>query len=143
MKGLLMGSVSGKCAGHSYCPVVVVHKDVAAQALLRHVVVGIDGSDASVQAVRFALDEARVRNESVVLVNAWSIPTVAAHPGIFVGAVYEPEPYREASQKILDDVVAQIPADERRGLDISTRSVEGRAAEVLCDAARGADMLVM
>jgi len=42
------------------------------------VVVGVDGSDGSIGALRFALDEARIRGAGVKVVNAWHIP-----PGIY------------------------------------------------------------
>jgi nucleotide-binding universal stress UspA family protein len=59
LRGLL-GSVSHQCVHHAACPVVVVPggEAVPSAASWERVVVGVDGSDASAAALRWALEEA-------------------------------------------------------------------------------------
>jgi nucleotide-binding universal stress UspA family protein len=47
------------------------------------IVVGVDGSEGARAALRFALEEARMRGEKVRAVAAWHVP-VAAYGGAFV-----------------------------------------------------------
>jgi nucleotide-binding universal stress UspA family protein len=47
-----------------------------------HIVVGIDGSQDSLNAYRWALDEARRRNAEVTAVFAWELPMIGV-PGAF------------------------------------------------------------
>lgn len=45
------------------------------------VVVGVDGSKGSVEALRHAIDEARLHNTQVKVVNAWHIPAIIYEAG--------------------------------------------------------------
>ena len=74
-EGLLLGSVSRKCVQASPCPVVVIppHDHAAAEA---RVVVGVDGSDHSKGALRWAAREAALREARLTVVNAWSPPEI-------------------------------------------------------------------
>lgn len=70
-KSLLLGSVSDQCAGHAACPVVVVPAgDLPADGPL---VVGIDISDSSRAAARWAADYARGTGSAVLLAACWVI----------------------------------------------------------------------
>ena len=46
------------------------------------IVVGVDGSDGSLQALRWAIDEARLRGARLVAVHAWLAPYAPAMPGV-------------------------------------------------------------
>jgi len=63
------------------------------------IVVGVDGSDGAVRALRWALEEARLRNASVDVVHAWHIPPmVMADPtGLAIGAL-DPKQYEDAGR---------------------------------------------
>ena len=41
------------------------------------IVVGVDGSDGSLEALGFAIEEARLRNAQLRVVTAWSVPPLA------------------------------------------------------------------
>ena len=56
-RGVLMGSVSLQVSARAHCPVVVVHKQLVA-AVGAPVVVGIDGSAASTNAIAYAFEQA-------------------------------------------------------------------------------------
>ncbi len=65
--GLLVGSVAVAVAAHGECPVVVVRESFPENG---PVVVGVDGSPASEQAVAFAFEAASMRNAPLVAVLA-------------------------------------------------------------------------
>ncbi|TDP31860.1 universal stress protein [Nocardia ignorata] len=70
LRRTLLGSVSTSIARHADCPVAVIP-----EALVHAdgpVVVGVDGSECSVDAIGIAFDEAARRGVRLVAVNAWS-----------------------------------------------------------------------
>ncbi len=105
------------------------------------VVVGVDGSDGSIGALKFALEEARIRGAGIKVVNAWHIP-----PGIY-GSGWSPTPvdldeYRKLAEKaLLASVEESGIADS--GVEVTTILREGHAADVLCEEATSADLLVV
>ena len=101
--GLLVGSVSDECIRHADCPVVVVHAEpegTPTPAPDDRIVVGIDGSPGSRQALRWALWEARSMSSSVEAVFAWHYPRAYA---VFVGPV---EGYAAAQREIVAEATA-------------------------------------
>jgi nucleotide-binding universal stress UspA family protein len=103
------------------------------------IVVGVDGSDASVNALRWALREARLRTAGVRVVLAWSYPQVSTyHEAKHVLDV----PFAEDAAAFLDQVVAEAGA-AAEGLEIEKKVVEGQAAPALVEAARDASLLVV
>ncbi|MFI2364341.1 universal stress protein [Promicromonospora sp. NPDC019610] len=69
LTGLLVGSIAVAVATHGHCPVVVVRGTPAQEG---PVVVGVDGSPTSREAIRFAFDAAALRGAPLVAVHAWS-----------------------------------------------------------------------
>ena len=103
------------------------------------IVVGVDGSDASVNALRWALHEARLRTARVRVVLAWSYPQVSTyHEAKHVLQI----PFADDAAAFLDKVVADTAA-AAEGLEIEKKVVEGQAAPALVEAARDASMLVV
>src|SRR4051812_41070575 len=79
----LLGSVSTGLVHHAHCPVAVIHDDPPAVASDAPVLVGIDGSPASLSATEIAFDEASRRGVDVVALHAWrDITTVYEIPGL-------------------------------------------------------------
>ncbi len=72
-RGLMLGSVSAQVAAHADCPVVVV-RDEAPDAKPK-VVVGVDGSDASQDAVAFAFELASRHGWTIQALHAWDVPS--------------------------------------------------------------------
>ncbi|MGI9162499.1 MAG: universal stress protein [Mycobacterium sp.] len=80
----LLGSVSTALVHHALCPVAIIHD---ADPLMPHpsqapVVVGLDGSPASEQAVAIAFEEASFRGVELVAVFSWSDTGVFEFPGV-------------------------------------------------------------
>ncbi|MEV7189520.1 universal stress protein [Kitasatospora sp. NPDC093102] len=104
----------------------------------RWIVVGVDGSPSSVDALRWAVDQARARGAVVEAVTAWQHPVATGWP-VPVVAYENPA---DSARNVLDEAVAEAADAECRG-GIRARVVEGGAVSCLLDAARGADLLVV
>jgi nucleotide-binding universal stress UspA family protein len=103
------------------------------------IVVGIDGSDESKAALRWAIEEGKLRGASIRVVHAWSL-SYAVGAGFAVPAFSVAELQR-ASEELLDAVIREVGGVE--GMHVEPVSVEGTPARVLVEAAQGADLLVV
>jgi nucleotide-binding universal stress UspA family protein len=108
---------------------------------MARIVVGIDGSDESQQALRWALDEARLRGASLRVVRAWTAPVYAGYSAVS-GAVLDPALFREAAEAHVEKAVLEV-AGEAKDVEIERKVVEGAAAQALVAEAVGADLLVV
>ncbi len=115
------------------------------------VVVGVDGSAGAVEALRFALDEARRRNAKLRVVHAWSPPaaTVVAAPGAVTPPTLVstlPELRRELTEeaeRVVEHALRTVGAEESAGVEIETEIVEATPVEALLAASEQADLLVV
>lgn len=108
------------------------------------VVVGIDGSETSRRAARWAAREARLRGAKLELVSAWQVPlygyahlgSVTAVSGDIVKGLVENA----------EEHLAEATREARvEGGDIELESIaaEGQPANVLLQVSEGADLLVL
>jgi nucleotide-binding universal stress UspA family protein len=106
---------------------------------VNRIVVGIDASDDSLRALRWALDEARVRGAELQLVHSYPTPELAALPAVVT--LPSDDELRSAAEDILDEALAKVggPGDVR----ISKEVRSGGAAAVLTEVAQGADLMVV
>ena len=100
--------------------------------------VGIDGSPASVEALRWALDQAEITGASVEAVSAWE---GGAKQSGHVPLYPDDLPAERAAVR-LSEAIGEA-ATGRGPVDVVHRLVEGRPGDVLTAAAERADMLVM
>lgn len=109
---------------------------------MKTIVVGVDGSEGSKRALRWACDAARREDDAtVVAIATWTYPVVAASPWM-VG--YDtPLDLSEPTTEVLNEAVAAITATGFPPDRIETRVVCGSAASTLIDAAKDADLLVV
>lgn len=107
------------------------------------IVVGVDGSEGSKLALRWAIDEAgRVADAKIVALATWTYPVVAASP--WMGGYDVPMDLTEPTTQALHDTVAEIAGET--GFDVSRveeRVVSGPAAGSLIEAGKDADLLVV
>lgn len=105
------------------------------------IVVGIDGSDASKEALRLALYEATLRGTRVRAVHAWSslLPIAMASPA-YVASI-DPEPLRQAAEETLQKVVDAVAGE--RAENVERALVEGPADRAILDNAHDAEMIVL
>ena len=105
------------------------------------IVVGVDGSKCSHSALRFALEEARIRKAKLRVVVVWHVPLAA------YGAGWAPPPPRltedseAAAKEVLDEALRL--AKEGDGVEIEPLVREGQPADVLVEASAEAEMLVV
>ncbi len=105
------------------------------------IVVGVDGSEHSIRALEFAIDEARIRGCGVKAVSVWHIPTVAYETG-WASAPLDFGSFEELAGSTLAKSIEESNA-ARSGVEVVPIVREGQAADVLIEEARGADLLVV
>lgn len=120
------------------------------------IVVGVDGSAGSDAALRWALEEARLRGSELRVVHAYQPPQaglgdIAAGPAGLAGpAVFsseELERLRSAAESearaLVEGALQRVGAGELDGLDIRIEALAGPAAQTLIELGRGAELLVL
>jgi nucleotide-binding universal stress UspA family protein len=105
------------------------------------IVVGVDGSPASEAALRFALEEARLRELPLRVVCAWE-----ASASAFIGEAFAPTPdvFLEAehhAEAVLRSALERLAPDNT--VQVEALSAEGHPATVLVEQARDAELLVV
>jgi len=104
------------------------------------IVVGVDGSPCSRAALRWAVQQARLDGASVDAVMAWEYPAMFS-PVAGPAAGYEADIGAEAGKAIAGIVTQEGGAGA--GVPVRPVAAEGQPAQVLLDAASGADLLVV
>lgn len=100
------------------------------------IVVGIDGSECSEHALRFAISEARIRGTDVRAVIAWSVP--------YYEFPLPVEDVRGGAQAVLDRSIERVLAEQTEPVPSIQRStVQGQAAFVLIGESMSAELLVV
>ncbi|MGE0306668.1 MAG: universal stress protein [Acidimicrobiia bacterium] len=116
---------------------------------MRRIVVGIDGSPGSQIALRWAVREAKIAAAGVAgsapvgidAIGVWNYPVVAGAPG----AVIPVRPMADQgadTMRNLQECIDGLGA-EAKDVPIDTIVAEGGAAQMLCEAAKDADLLVV
>jgi nucleotide-binding universal stress UspA family protein len=142
---ILVGSTSLQVATHAPCPVVVVRSQDYTEPGTEagRVVVGVDGSDHSAQAVEFAFDEAARCGCGLTAIYAWEIPSFQAY-----GWLSAPPPenvvpmYEREARRTLAEAMAGWP---EKYPDVDVRRVTAHAAPLpaLVAASAGAEVVVV
>lgn len=102
------------------------------------VVVGVDGSPASLAALRWAVTEAAATGREVRAVAAWSYAP-ALEPG---GTVLPVDEMAAAHRRTLDEVIARtVGADP--GVKIDAQLIEGDPVDALLEASKDASLLAL
>ncbi|MGA5302477.1 universal stress protein [Nucisporomicrobium flavum] len=105
----------------------------------RHdIVVGVDGSPASVTALRWALTQARLTGTGIHAVTAWEFPPVWGW-----GPPAVPYTDIEVTAKEILETALEAAYGDDPGVPLHRSVVAGHPAQVLLDAAREAPLLVV
>ena len=102
------------------------------------IVVGVDGSEPSKAALRWALRQADLTGATVEAVIAWEYPINAGSAPVIVDDAATGKFAATALQETVDDVTRPGPPAEVR-----TTVAQGNSARVLLNAAADADLLVI
>jgi nucleotide-binding universal stress UspA family protein len=140
LRNLTAGSISAHVATHATCPVVVVPPEQPV-GQTGGVVVGVDGSELSIDAVDFAFEQAQARNTTLTAVMAWHDP-VRTGPGDLLPLVYDLDALEQESAALLAETVAGH-ADKYPDVVVRKELVRGYPDDVLIDAGRSAELLVV
>jgi nucleotide-binding universal stress UspA family protein len=106
------------------------------------IVVGVDGSGASIKALRYAVDEAKkTPGTEVKAVSAWHVPAGVYGSG-WAPSDVDLDEFRKLAQTALDEGIATADIGAS-GVKVTPVLREGQPADVLCDEAEGSDLLVV
>ncbi|MFE9255249.1 universal stress protein [Streptomyces sp. NPDC006879] len=103
------------------------------------VVVGIDGSEASYEALRWAVRHALRIGGRVDAVAAYDVPGAVGWSAPAVDADFDAAQAKKHLGEEARTVLGQLRAD----VSLDERVVRGNASEILVEAARGAELLVV
>lgn len=99
------------------------------------IVVGVDGSEPSLAALHWAVDEARMRHGKVRAITAWHYPPV---PSTVEDS--GPNDSFHAAERVQADALKAVAAE---AVDIEGMLVRDSAATALLEAAKDADLLIV
>src|ERR1700693_2250338 len=111
----------------------------SADSTTRRIVVGVDGSPASVAALRWAIHQGEITGDTVEAVMAWHYSMAAGGYGWAPMVVEYDMDLRPIAEKALTEAIDKA-ADPEHAITIERRVVEGDASTVLTDASADADL---
>jgi nucleotide-binding universal stress UspA family protein len=112
------------------------------QASASRIVVGLDGSPSSRAALAWAVRQAELTGASIEAVAAWHYPAmIAGYAWAPASALDDADLGDIAAQELAGAISQTVSRDSP--VKISTSVQEGNAAQVLLEAAGGADLLVV
>jgi nucleotide-binding universal stress UspA family protein len=139
-RGLLMGSVSQQCLHHAPCPVAIVRPLDPDRGVDRRIVVGIDGSANSRQALDWALDEARARGCAIEVVHTWAPPYAYGYP---TPVALDPAPVEARAREMVERCVDDADTTGLAGPVEVIVTSGGSPAAALLVRAEAADLVVV
>jgi len=117
------------------------------------IIVGVDGSECSKKALRWAIAQAQLTGATVEAVAAWQDPVMSGYSYGWAPMQFEGDSFQAITEKTLAETVAETLAEIAspqgqavqavQAVQVGTRVVQGHPAQVLMDAAAGAQMLVV
>lgn len=101
------------------------------------IVVGVDGSDPSKEALRWAADQAGLTGARLRVVLSWELPSAAYLSPLPEGLDFE----KDAHQVLDEEIDGVLGADP--GIEVERVVVEGHPAPVLLEMSKDAGLLVV
>lgn len=142
--GLLVGSTAVQVATHSDVPVVVLHAPGTREGSYDPagpILVGIDGTEASADALEFAMVLADQTLRAVQAVHAWTLPPVELVPPNLLTSE-QVTAIAADQERVAAEAVAGVRS-EFPDVSLSVNSVQGVAADVLLKQSQDASMIVV
>lgn len=103
------------------------------------IVVGVDDSESSHRALRWAVQEAARRQARLSIITAWTWDAVEGTPM----AMADPEAMQDIAERAQDNAVEEILAEGPTPPEVLREVVQSTAAEALIEASRGAELIVV
>lgn len=136
--GSFFGTRAVKIAAVAHCPVAVI--PIQAEDPTKGVVVGIDGSEASKDAIAYAAEEASRRRTDLTAVYAWMPPLT---PGLeYLWSEELVESQRSAAEEAIAIGVAGL-SSRYPDLEVHREIVQAAPVAALVQAGEGAELLVV
>lgn len=135
-----VGSTSMQVAAYASCPVVVV-REVAHTEAVSRVVVGVDGSELSVEATGYAFAQAAQRGIGLTVIHAWTLNAYSS--GLAMSALSDVWADLETEQEIITSAAVAGWREKYPDVDVRTHVVEGRPADILVDSSERAALVVV
>jgi nucleotide-binding universal stress UspA family protein len=112
------------------------------EAQQHRIVVGVDGSKSSKQALAWAIQQAELTGATVEAVIAWRYPIAfAGAPYAPIGSLMDTD-FAGTAERVLSAAVSET-TDPSGPVKVSSTVREGNAPQILIEAADGADLLVV
>jgi nucleotide-binding universal stress UspA family protein len=109
---------------------------------MRHIVVGVDGSDGARSALRWALREAHLRGCSVEAVSVWAYPVPIGYPYAEMQGMATID-FQQRAEAMLATEVDKALAEEGVDVTVTQRVLMSHPVLALRQAAESADLLVV
>jgi nucleotide-binding universal stress UspA family protein len=106
------------------------------------IVVGVDGSACSVEALRWAVRQAEFTGGSVDAILAWEYPTSYGGWAWVPYGFTEGTDFEKLAESTLNDAIGQARSSGH-SVTVRPQISRGHPVQVLLDAAKGADLLVV
>ncbi|WP_433790818.1 universal stress protein [Actinoplanes sp. CA-252034] len=107
------------------------------------IIVGVDGSQGSKNALKWAMNQARLTGATVEAITTWQDPAKHGTAYGWTSVAFEGDTYATMMVKVLDETVAEVAAQMSHPVTVRAQVVEGHPAQALVHAAEGAELLVV
>lgn len=104
------------------------------------VVVGVDGSDNSAHALRWAAEYARKYELPLVAIAAWGLPVTGGYSPYYGGQDDHSDELQDSTKTMLDTTIREAGLDEN---EVQAHAVRDHPAHALLAAAKSARLLVV
>ena len=108
---------------------------------MKKIVVGVDGSDGSIAALRWASEEATLRQAALEVVAVWQYPMMTTIPAF--GTLPEVADISEHTEQTLKATLDRCEVESTPEVPVTIAVAEGTAVGALLAAAADADLLVV
>jgi nucleotide-binding universal stress UspA family protein len=106
------------------------------------IVAGVDGSSSSMSALSWAIRQAGLTGSAVDAVITWQYPAAGVGFGWAPTVADQGYDFREIAEKVLTDAISST-LDPASDVSVRAHVLQGNPAQVLIEAAAGADLLVV
>src|SRR5579872_4629000 len=105
------------------------------------IVVGVDGSESSIDALKWAARQAEMTGATLHVVTAWAYPDQPTPFGIVPELPLGPDPLTEARERLENAIVSAL--GPHPSVEVTAEVLSGHVPPVLLHAARDAELLVV